>query len=72
MKNAIMEMKLLTYISRTLSVLATIFTILSFYGYSSNKKSFYILYIRDNISCMYNIYFYKQKEYIKKDIGFYP
>ena len=40
MKNAIMEMKLLTYISRTLSVLATIFTILSFYGYSSNKNHF--------------------------------
>ena len=39
MKNTSMEMKLLKYIWRTLSLFSTIFTILSFYGYSSSKNN---------------------------------
>lgn len=37
-KSNSMEMKLLTYISQTLSFISMLLTILSFYGYSSTKN----------------------------------
>lgn len=45
MKNTLQEMKLLKYIGNILTTLSTLFTILSFYGYSASKNNIFYLII---------------------------
>lgn len=67
MRNTSMEMKLLTYISRTLSSFSTIFTILSFYGYTSNKNHF-IYFICGVIFFICTIFIFINRKNISKRI----
>lgn len=67
MKDTSTEMKLLTYISRTLSLFSTIFTILSFYGYSSNKNHF-IYFILGVMFFLFTIFTFINRKNISKRI----